>query len=339
MLNRTGVCPVGKQYVHSGTDANRPEHPSAPIGERVSGQERESMDLWDLSHCQLCPRRCGADRYHKTGLCGAGALPRVARAALHFWEEPPISGTRGAGTVFFSGCPLGCVYCQNAAIAHRACGEELSVSRLAELFCSLQRQGAHNIDLVTPGHYADSVKEALLLANRNGLTVPVVFNTSGYERVGTLRRLEGLIQIYLTDMRYFRPESAARYSHAPDYPAVALSAVTEMVRQTGPCRFDGEGILQQGCIIRLLLLPGQLMETKLALLHLYRTFGETVWFSLMSQYTPMPGVPAPLDRPVRAAEYRSLVNYAASLGIRQAFVQDSSSATTAFIPDFNSTQL
>lgn len=262
-------------------------------------------------------------------------LPVVARAALHFWEEPPISGSRGAGTVFFSGCSLRCVFCQNSAISQEGLGRPMTVERLREIFWELIRQGAHNIDLVTPTHFTHAVLEAL----EEPLPVPVVWNTGGYETVENLRRLEGKVQIYLPDLKYMDPARAARYSAAPDYPETARAAVREMVRQTGPCQFDGEGLLRRGVIIRHLLLPGGLNDARAVMDWVAEEFapGE-VYFSLMSQYVPL-GRAADfpeIHRRLRPSEIRSAEEYMAALGL-EGFVQDPDSASGDYVPDFDLT--
>ncbi len=288
--------------------------------------------------CMLCPRMCGVDRTAgERGVCGMPDAPTLARAALHHWEEPCISATRGSGTVFFSGCPLGCIYCQNRDIALGRVGRAVTTSRLADIFSALAAQGAHNINLVTATHYTPTVIDAVRIARRAGMTLPIVWNTSGYERVEILRRLAGTVDIYLTDYRYTDADTAAAYSHAADYPAVAWDAIAEMVEQTGPCRYDADGVMLRGTIVRLLLLPDHLMDAKLALLRLYRTYGDRICISLMQQYTPPPGMPAPLDRRVGEGEYASLVRYAAAHGITNAYTQAREAAEDSFIPPFDYT--
>ncbi|MCF0123460.1 MAG: radical SAM protein, partial [Ruminiclostridium sp.] len=238
---------------------------------------------YDPTRCTLCPRRCGGDRTKAGGRCRMPARPVLARAALHHWEEPPLSGTRGAGTIFFSGCSLGCVFCQNDSISRQDFGREVSFDRLREIFYELIGQGAHNIDLVNPTHYAHAVERAL----ETPLPVPVVWNSGGYDRVETLRALEGKIQIYLPDFKYPDSTGAGIYAEAPDYPEMAKAAIREMVRQTGPYTMDDEGILQRGVIIRHLLLPGRLNQAKEVMDWVAENFPPgTVLFSLMSQYTP-----------------------------------------------------
>ncbi len=261
------------------------------------------------------------------------ALPVVARAALHFWEEPPISGTRGSGTVFFSGCPLRCVFCQNSVISQEGFGKPVTVERLREIFEELIAQGAHNINLVTPTHFAHAIVQAL----EKPIPVPVVWNTGGYERVETLRALEGKVQIYLPDLKYLDPARAERYSAAPDYPETAVAALREMVRQTGPCELDGDGLLRRGTVIRHLLLPGGLNEAKAVMDFVAETFapGE-IYFSLMSQYVPLgrAGEFAEINRKLRPSERRSAEAYMAALGL-EGFVQDPDSASGSYVPNFD----
>ena len=287
--------------------------------------------------CSLCPRACGALRTERSGngVCRMPALPVVARAALHLWEEPPISGTRGAGTVFFSGCSLGCVFCQNEAISHRDFGRPVSVPRLREIFYELIDQGAHNIDLVNPTHYAHAVAQALA----EPLPVPVVWNSGGYDRAETLRALEGKVQIYLPDLKYVTAEYAEKYSAAADYPAAAQAAILEMFRQTGPCVYDEAGLLTRGVVIRHLILPGKLAEAKRVMDWVAERFapGE-VLFSLMSQYLPW-GRAAELpelNRRLRPSEARAAAEYMSALGL-EGFTQEPESAEHTYIPPFDLT--
>ncbi len=283
-------------------------------------------------NCTLCPRRCGADRAVETGFCGAGRELKIARAALHFWEEPPISGTRGSGTVFFSHCPLQCVYCQNRAIS--ACGNGLSVSddRLVEIFFELAAKGAHNINLVSPTQYADRIADAIRAAKARGFVLPFVWNTSGYESVETLRSLDGLVDIYLTDFKYASSALAARYSHAADYPVVAGAALVEMLRQQPKCVYNGE-LMTRGVIVRHLVLPSHTEDSKdvLDILSAYKPC-----LSLMRQYTPQSGCPyAELARPITDAEYETVVGYALLCGLNKLFLQDGESVSESFIPAFD----
>lgn len=286
--------------------------------------------------CNLCPRRCNAVRTETVGggVCHMPAVPVVARAALHMWEEPPISGTRGSGTVFFSGCPLGCVFCQNEAISHQNFGRAVTVSRLREMFQQLIDQGAHNINLVNPTHYAHVVLQAL----ERPLSVPVVWNSGGYERVETLRALEGRVQIYLPDYKYRTPALAGRYSAAPDYPEAAAAAITEMVRQTGPLVLE-DGLLKRGTIIRHLILPGQVNEARAVMDWVSAAFpAGTVGFSLMSQYIPW-GRAAEfpeINRPLRRSEARAAQRYMDALGL-DGFTQEAGAAEEDYIPPFDLT--
>lgn len=288
--------------------------------------------------CNLCGHRCGVNRAAgKTGVCGMTDEVYVSRAALHFWEEPIISGTGGSGTVFFSGCSLGCVYCQNREISRGVSGKPVSVSRLVDVFFELREKGAHNINLVTPTHFVPTIREAVAAAKARGLGLPFVYNSGGYDTVETLKTLDGLIDVYLPDRKYHLSRTAAEYSRAADYPSVSLAAITEMVRQTGAPRFDPSGMLTRGTVVRVLLLPTHVAEAKLTVGTLYRRFGDNIYLSLMNQYTPMPGMRPPLDRPVTRAEYRELVDYAVKLGVRNAFTQDEGTVAESFIPPFDLT--
>ena len=286
--------------------------------------------------CNLCPRKCGAVRTadRGEGRCRMPEAPVVARAALHMWEEPPISGTKGSGTVFFSGCSLGCVFCQNEQISHQDFGKPITVSRLREIFFDLIGQGAHNINLVNPTHYAHVVLQAL----QEPLPVPVVWNSGGYDRVETLRALEGKVQIYLPDYKYHTPEYAGRYSGAADYPETARAAIVEMVRQTGPYCYE-DGLLKRGVIIRHLLLPGKLAAAKRVMDWVREEFAPgTVLFSLMSQYIPWGrAVEVPeLNRRVRPSEARAAEQYMADLGL-EGFAQGVEAAQSEYIPPFDLT--
>ena len=288
--------------------------------------------------CALCPRGCGAERTETAGkgYCRMPERPVLARAALHHWEEPPISGTRGSGTVFFSGCSLGCVFCQNEKISHEDFGRAVSLKRLREICEALVAQGAHNLNFVNPTHYAH-VLSTLLEDWRP--PVPVVFNTGGYDKVDTLRTLEGKIDIYLPDLKYLDGDTAGRYSAAPNYPESAQEAIREMVRQTGPCRFDDDGLLLRGTIIRHLILPGQLNQAKAVMDWAAREFpAGTALFSLMSQYTPwgdLSAVPE-LDRRLRPGEMRAAQEYMENLGL-PGFTQERTSAREEYTPPFDLT--
>ncbi|MDE7245903.1 MAG: radical SAM protein [Oscillospiraceae bacterium] len=287
--------------------------------------------------CTLCPRRCGALRTETVGkgYCGMPALPAAARAGLHFWEEPCISGIQGSGAVFFSGCVLGCVFCQNGQISRERFGKTLTPVRLREIFEDLITQGAHNINLVSPTPYVPAILEAL----ETPLPVPVVWNTGGYERVETLQMLENRVQIWLPDLKYVDGSLSARYSRAADYFAYASAAILEMYRQSGDYVLEN-GLLKRGVLIRHLLLPGGLDNAKAVMDWISRTFRPgQVLFSLMSQYTPQPGAVGLLSRRVTGAEYRAALAYMHNLGITDGYCQDSSSARAEYTPAFDLTGL
>lgn len=290
-----------------------------------------------LTECTLCPRTCHANRNENDrGYCGQSATIKVARASLHMWEEPCISGTEGSGTVFFSGCSLRCVYCQNRAIALGSKGRELTVLQLSDLFLLLQEKGANNINLVTPTHFVPQIAEVLRIAKKSGLKIPIVYNTSGYEYVETLQLLDGLIDIYLPDMKYHSSELAARYSNAPDYFTHASLAIAEMVRQVGTPDFE-HGLMKRGVIIRHMILPGCTKDSKEVIKYLYETYGNRVYLSIMNQYTPpknMERFPE-IGRKVTPREYGKVIDYAITLGVENAFIQEGETAEESFIPDFD----
>lgn len=287
--------------------------------------------------CNLCPRGCNAERGDEkgNGYCKMPALPVVARAALHPWEEPPISGTKGSGTVFFSGCSLGCVFCQNKVISHDNFGKAIPVGHLREIFLALVAQGAHNINLVNPTHFTHAVAQAL----EEPLPVPVVWNSGGYDKETALRTLAGKVQVYLPDLKYLDADAAGAYSAAPDYPKVATAAIREMVRQTGPYELDGDGLMKKGVIIRHLILPGRVEGAKAVMDWVAQAFPpHTVMLSLMSQYTPWgkaKEIPT-LNRTLRQSEIRSAEEYFAALDL-DGFTQELLSATEGFIPAFDLT--
>ena len=288
--------------------------------------------------CSICPRKCGAERTETVGngVCAMPEAPVLARAALHMWEEPPISGTRGSGTVFFSGCSLKCVFCQNDEISHGNFGKPITVERLREIFFELIAQGAHNIDLVTPTHYTHAIFQSL----RDPLPVPVVYNCGGYESVHTVAFLRNKVQCWLPDLKYADSSAAARYSDAPDYFEKATAAIEQMFRQTGPYDIDSSGILRKGVLIRHLILPGQVENTKKVLEYVADTFapGE-VLFSLMRQYVPC-GRAAEypeINRPITDEEYEECESYMEELGIVDGYVQQKASSDKMFIPAFDGT--
>jgi len=281
------------------------------------------------------------------GYCGMTEEVTVARVAPHFWEEPCISGQKGSGTVFFSGCNLRCVYCQNYKIAAGRTGQRMTTEELSAAFLSLKEQGCHNINLVTPSHYVPQIREALL---RSRLDIPVVYNTSSYECAQTLRQMAGLVDIYLADLKYLDKELARNYSHAADYPETAKAAIAEMVRQVGGIEYECDdgaivqnateypdgALMKKGVIVRHLLLPGQVEEAKRIVRYLYETYGDSVAISILNQYTPLSHVEAypELNRKVRSEEYEEVVDYALELGIGHGFLQEGEAASESFIPEF-----
>ena len=288
-----------------------------------------------MSICTLCPRKCGVDRtLGETGFCGAGAAPVLARAAAHFGEEPCISGNRGSGTVFFSGCNLRCVFCQNSEISRGNAGREISATRLAEIFAELEELGVHNINLVTATHFADSVVAALRLAK---LKTPVIWNSSGYETRETLEMLAPYVRVFMPDLKYSLPKNSEHFSAAPNYPEIAQAAIEHMFRLAGKCVFDDEGILQQGVLIRHLILPGGL-EDAFDVIHFVSKFpkGE-VLFSLMSQFTPLADKEKypELSRKISVSEHERAQNYLIKSGIETGYTQALESATSAMMPRFD----
>ena len=293
--------------------------------------------------CNLCPRHCNADRAVQAGYCGMPDTILVSRAALHMWEEPVISGEHGSGTVFFAGCNLKCIFCQNYEIAHKtseARYKAVSEEELCDLFFKLKEKGAHNINLVTPTHYIPQIRKALLLAKDKGLGLPVVYNTSSYENVDALRMLAGLVDVYLPDLKYTDPAIAAEYSHAPDYFETATAAIEEMFRQVGEPDFDGD-LMKKGIIVRHLVLPGHTNDSKAVLKYLYETYHDRIYISIMNQYTPMERMKTHplLGRRITGREYERVVNYALDLGIQNAFIQEGDVAKESFIPPFDLTGL
>ncbi len=285
--------------------------------------------------CMLCPRQCSVDRNEKTGYCQSPSVFRVSRAALHYWEEPCISGEAGSGTVFFSGCNLGCVFCQNQEISHENKGVEITDDRLIEIFDSLVEQGANNINLVNPTHYADRLARVL---TRWHSPVPIVYNTSGYDSVDALKMLDGLVDIYLPDFKYIRSDKAQRYSKAGDYPSVVIKALDEMRRQVPVDEFDDNGIMQRGMIIRHLILPSNTNSSKEVIDYMCDHFCDT-YLSIMAQYTPCGDLAEydEINRPITKREYNKVVDYAIDKGLDKLFVQELSSADKKYIPAFDFT--
>ncbi len=308
------------------------------ISAGIRACSKRIMDIFDLKSCRLCPRECGIDRIKGIkGVCGATDKIIAARASLHHWEEPCLSGDSGSGTVFFSGCNLSCVYCQNKEISHGGKGVEVSTDRLCEIFFELRDLGAHNINLVTAGHLLPQVLTAVEQAKKSGINLPFVYNSSGYERAEALKRCEGLIDIYLPDFKYINMDTARRYSKAADYPEIAKAAIAEMARQHPQCIFDDEGIMKRGVIVRHLMLPDRLSESKQAIKYLYETYGDSIYISIMSQYTPIGDLKnyPELQKRISQKDYDELIDYTIGLGVENAFIQEGTAADESFIPDFS----
>ncbi len=289
-------------------------------------------------NCLLCPRKCGINRRTgQTGVCGVSSEIKVARAALHYWEEPCISGKRGSGAVFFSGCSLHCVFCQNREISDGKEGKVISKERLSDIFMELEGKGANNINLVTPGQYIPDIVWAVNNARSRGMKLPIIYNTSGYENVTELKLLEGIVDVYLPDFKYMDSTLSAMYSRAKDYPSVAKQALSEMVRQQPDVVIDdATGLIQKGVIVRQLLLPGHVNDAKAVLKYLYDTYHDHVYISMMSQFTPIALKDYPeINRTVTRREYERLVDYALKIGITNAFIQEGDVAKDSFIPAFD----
>lgn len=289
-------------------------------------------------NCLLCPRKCGINRSTgQTGICGVSSEIKVARAALHYWEEPCISGKRGSGAVFFSGCSLHCVFCQNREISDGKEGKVISKERLSDIFMELADKGANNINLVTPGQYIPDIVWVVNDAKSRGMKLPIIYNTSGYENVTELKLLEGIVDVYLPDFKYMDSTLSAMYSRAKDYPSVAKQALSEMVRQQPDVVIDdATGLIQKGVIVRQLLLPGHVNDAKAVLKYLYDTYHDHVYISMMSQFTPIALKDYPeINRTVTGREYERLVDYALEIGITNAFIQEGDVAKDSFIPAFD----
>ncbi len=285
--------------------------------------------------CTICPRRCGVNRRKIPGFCGTGNKLRIARAAPHFWEEPCISGSGGSGTIFFSGCNMKCIYCQNYEISAELAGDEITVERLRQIYSELIFTGVHNINLVTPTHFSREILESL----KTQPEVPVIYNSSGYDSVETLKRFQGKIQIYMPDLKYMKTDLSKKYSNAADYPSVATEAIQEMFRQTGRFELDEDGIMTKGVIIRHLMLPGQIENTLDVIDYVSSEFGDNVIFSLMSQFTPTQKCIecefAELQRKVSKEEYEQALDYMYLVGLKNAYIQDFSSAAKKYTPPFD----
>lgn len=287
--------------------------------------------------CNICPRECGADRETENGICGCGEKIHISRAAPHFWEEPPISHKNGSGTVFFAGCNLKCVFCQNGEISRCETGKEITAERLYEIFWELKALGVHNINLVTPTHYTEQIIPVLRKAKAEGFPLPIVWNSGGYEKAETIKMLNGLVDVYLPDLKYILPETALRYSGAKDYFEHACAAIDEMVKQRGNAVIH-RGTMRRGVIVRHLILPGHTEESKEIIKYLHARYGNSIYISIMNQYTPMERVKnthPEIYRTVTEAEYDEVVEFAKLIGVENAFVQDGDAAKESFIPPFD----
>ena len=290
-----------------------------------------------LNSCNLCPRNCNVNRNNnEIGYCGASNQMVIAKAYLHMWEEPCISGSVGSGTIFFSYCNLRCIFCQNYDISTLHKGNIVSVNRLKEICLELQEKGALNINLVTPTHYVPLIVEALKLAKKEGLTIPIIYNTSSYENINTIKLLEGIVDIYLPDLKYYDDIYGIKYSNCNNYFKYASRAIEEMYKQVGKCVFDNNGIIKKGVIVRHLMLPDNIEDSKNIINYLYNKYKDNIYISIMNQYTPLRKLEYNnLNRKVSDTEYDELINYAYDLGIRNAYIQEGETQKESFIPDFN----
>ena len=293
-----------------------------------------------LNSCTLCPRNCKVNRNNnELGYCGMTNQLMVARASLHYWEEPIISGERGSGTVFFSGCNLKCVFCQNYQISNNNFGKPISIHRLSEIFLELQEKGANNINLVTPTHFVPLIIEALKIAKAKGFNIPIVYNSSGYENVETIKLLKGYIDIYLPDFKYYDNKYANKYSKCNNYFEAVTSSLNEMIKQVGKPVFNEEGILTKGIIVRHMMIPGLLNDSKKIIHYLVDNYNDDIFISIMNQYTPTNNLTnyQEINKTVNDSEYDELINYAIDLGIKNGFMQEGETQKTSFIPEFDTT--
>ena len=286
--------------------------------------------------CNLCPRKCNVNRYQKAGFCGASNEIKVSLAKPFFYEEPPISGDNGSGTIFFSGCNLKCCFCQNMEISTFNKGKTISITRLAEIMLELQNKNVHNINLVTPTIYIPSIIKAIKKAKKMGLNIPIIYNSSGYENAQVIKLLDGLIDVYLPDFKYFDNKFAIKYSKANNYVENTKLVIDEMVKQTGPCIFDNNGIIKKGTIVRHLMLPNLKEDTKKVINYLYQTYKDNIYISIMNQYTPNKYVKfKELKSPIKEKDYDEIIDYAINLGITNAFCQIGVTVSESFVPEFN----
>ncbi len=289
-----------------------------------------------LKNCNLCPRKCGVNRYHEKGYCHSGNRIKLAYYSLHMWEEPIISGENGSGTIFFSNCNMRCMYCQNKKISLEGYGKEISNKCLGEIMIKLQSMGAHNINLVTPTHYVPQIAYILHKIKNKDLTIPVVYNTSSYECIGTLMMMRGLVDIYLADLKYYDDSLAMKYSDCSNYFETATMAIDEMVRQVGKVQINDNGLLEKGVVVRVLVLPEHTRDAKEIIDYLYHTYHNDIYISIMNQYTPVSSCPYQnLNRRLTEEEYEEVVNYALTIGVENAFIQEGEAALESFIPPFD----
>ncbi len=289
--------------------------------------------------CTLCPRNCQANRTTTLGYCKSSTTIQIGNYSLHQWEEPPISGNHGSGTIFFTHCSLNCIYCQNYELTKNHKGYTVSITKLADIMLTLQKKGAHNINLVTPTHYVPNIINTLTIAKDKGLTIPIIYNTSSYENIDTLKLLNNKIDIYLPDLKYYSSNLAQKYSNAPNYFNIATKAIAEMYNQVGSPQFNDEGIITKGLIVRHLVLPDHIEDSKKILKYLYDAYKDNIYISIMNQYTPVRTTPYPnLNRPLTKKEYNEVIDYAYELGIRNAFVQDGETNKESFIPIFTNSK-
>lgn len=287
-----------------------------------------------LKNCTLCPRNCHVNRYLKTGYCKAKNKIKVSLVSLHMFEEPFISGVNGSGTIFFSNCNLGCIFCQNKKIRD-GYGKEITIKRFSEIMLEQQERGAHNINLVTPTHYVPLIKKGIIKAKKNGLTIPIVYNTSSYENINTIKEMNNLVDIYLADLKYYDNKYGQKYSNCKDYFKYATKAIEEMYKQVGPFTIEND-LLKKGLVIRILLLPGLQEDVKKIIKYLYNTYKDNIYISIMNQYTPIEKyIYEELNNKVLESVYDDVINYACDLGIKNAFIQEEDACKESFIPNFN----
>lgn len=292
-----------------------------------------------MQNCKLCPRNCQVNRINTLGYCKSPTTIQIGNYSFHKWEEPPISGSRGSGTIFFTHCSLNCIYCQNYELTKKHKGYTITIPELADIMILLQKKGANNINLVTPTHYVPSIISSLNLAKKKGLNIPIIYNTSGYENLNTLKLLNNYIDIYLPDLKYYSPDISQKYSNVSNYFDIATKAIKEMYKQVGSPKFNKEGIITSGLIVRHLILPGHIEDSKKILKYLYDTYKDNIYISIMNQYTPVQQTPYPnLNRSLTIKEYNEVIDYAYDIGIRNAFVQDGETNKESFIPIFTSSK-